>query len=259
MAEFVRVIEQFAVILYAACLVGVAWSIRSALAAMRDRSDTLYALERETASAQVGRSILSALAFVGLGAIVFLVTQFVAPTLPPADAPATTPSGPLVTLTPTVTPFPTPTPEGTPTPEPLPGVPSASVQPVEPTTPEPTAIPLPPASCPDPNVRITAPSDGAVLSGPFQVFGTANIDNFSFYKFVLNGPATNFQDQTASDVFKSPVVNDYLGTLEEPLVSVLLQSPGVYRFRLVAVNNEGNEAPHCVITLQFLPPSPAPN
>jgi hypothetical protein len=258
MAEFVRVIEQFAVILYAVCLAGVVWSIRSALAARRDRSDTLYALERETAAARFGRSLLSALAFVGLGAIVFFVAQFVAPALPAADAPTATPSGPLVTLTPTVTPFPTPTPQNSPTPEPLSNAPSASVQPVAPSTPEATAIPPAPASCPDPNVRISAPGDGAVLSGPFQVFGTVNIDNFSFYKFVLNGPATNFQDQTASDVYKSPVVNNYLGTLEEPLVAVLLQSPGAYRFRLVAVNNEGNEAPHCVITLQFRPPSPAP-
>ncbi len=262
MSAFVRVIEQFAVVLYVACLGGIAWSIRSALAAIRDRSDTLYSLERETATARLGRSILSAVIFVGLGVAVFFVSQFVAPTLPATEDLSATPAGPLVTLTPTITPFPTPTIESTSTPEPGSSgeaSPAAPGTPNESPAPEPTAVSLPPASCPDPNVRITAPGDGAVLSGPFQVFGTANIENFSFYKFVLNGPATNFQDQTASDVFKLPVVDNYLGTLDEPLISILLQAPGAYRFSLVAVNNEGNEAPHCVITLQFLLPTPQSN
>jgi hypothetical protein len=117
-------------------------------------------------------------------------------------------------------------------------------------TPLPSPIP-PPASCPDPSVQITAPRDGQTFSGPFQIFGTANIDNFGFYKFVLNGPATNFEDRTAGDVVTTPVVNNYLGTIDP---SVLLQAPGAYRFSLVAVNNVGNEAPHCSITLQIVPP-----
>lgn len=258
MAAFIRVIEQFAVFLYAACLLGIAWSIRSILAAMRERSDTLYSLERETASARIGRGAMSVLAFVGLGAVIFFVAQVVAPTLPAEDAPTPTPSGPLVTLTPTLTPFPTATVESTPAPEESPGATSAAAESVTPSPPEPTSVPIPPASCPDPSVQISAPADGAVLSGPVQVYGTANIANFSFYKFVLNGAATNFQDQTAGDVYKAPVVNGYLGTLDDPLIAILLDSPGAYRFSLVAVNNEGNEAPHCVLTLQFLPPTPTP-
>ena len=259
MAAFIRVIEQFAVLLYAGCLIGIAWSIRSIFAAIRDRNDTLYSLERETASARIGRGLMSALGFLGLAAVVFIVAQVVAPALPAEDVPTPTPLGPLVTLTPTVTPFPSATPEVTAAPEGSSGSTPVAVASGVPPTSEPTAVPARPASCPDPNVQVTAPQDGAVLSGPFQVYGTASIENFSFYKFVLNGPATNFQDQTAGDVYKTPVVSNYLGTLEDPLVAVLLQSPGTYRFSLVAVNNEGNEAPHCVIALQFLPAPPAPN
>ena len=116
MAPFVRVVEQFAAVLYAACAVGVLWSIRGMWLAWRERDRTLYALERETASARIGRGVLSALAFVGLGALVFFVARFVAPSLPAEQAPTPTPSGPLVTLTPSPTPFPTPTPSLTPTP-----------------------------------------------------------------------------------------------------------------------------------------------
>ncbi len=253
MASFVRLIEQFALVLYVACLVGVLGSLRAAWLAWRERNNTLYSLERETAAARAGRAALSGLVFVGLGAIVFFVASFVAPSLPADEAPTPTASGPLVTLTPTHTPFPTPTPEDTPTPEPLSTAAGTAVETSAPPTPRPTVAPFPPPQCPDPNVQISAPGHGQTFSGPFQVFGTANIENFGFYKFVLNGPATNFEDRTAGEVVKTPVVGNYLGTFDPTL---LLEVPGVYRFSLVAVNNVGNEAPHCAISLQFLPPTP---
>jgi hypothetical protein len=255
MAAFVRVVEQFAAVLYAACAVGVLWSIRAMWLAWRERDRTLYALERETASARIGRGALSALAFVGLGALVFFVARFVAPSLPAEEAPTPTPSGPLVTLTPSPTPFPTPTPSVTPTPDSSLDATALALTPVDTATPEPTTVPAPPASCPDPGVQITAPRDGDTFSGSFQVFGTASIPNFGFYKFVLNGPGTNNEDRTAGEVVKTPVVNDYLGTFDPTL---LLEAPGAYRFSLVVVDNVGNEAPHCAITLRFAA-APAPN
>lgn len=258
MAALVQAIERFAPVLYAVCLAGVAWSMRSAWMAMRERRDTLYSLEREAASARIGRGLLSALGFAALGAAVFVVAQVVAPQLPAGEAPTPTPPGPLVTLTPTITPFPTPTPISTPSPGPSPNATIAVIEPIETPTPAPTPARLPFEACPDPNVRITAPGDGTVLGGPFQVFGTANIENFAFYKFVLNGPATNFEDRTAGEVYKTPVVDSYLGTLDESLVAILLQFPGGYRLKLIAVNNEGSEAPACAITLQFLAPTPVP-
>jgi len=255
MAALIQAVERFAPVLYAVCLAGVAWSLRAAWLAMRERKDTLYSLEREAAAARIGRGLLSALGFAALGACVFVVAPVIAPRLPAGEAPTPTPPGPLVTLTPTSTPFPTPTPISTPTPGPSLNATVAVVEPIE--TAAPTPVPLLEA-CPDPNVRITAPGDGTALGGPFQVFGTANIENFAFYKFVLNGPATNFEDRTVGDVFKTPVVDSYLGTLDESLVAILLQSPGRYRLKLIAVNNEGNEAPACVISLQFLVPTPPP-
>lgn len=255
MASFVRLIEQFAIVLYLACLAGVAWSIRSAWQSLRERGNTLYALEREAASARAGRAALAGLAFVGLGFLVFLVAGVVAPALPAEEAPAPTPPGPLITLTPSITPFPTPTTEFTATPQPSPNATAIAVETPGSPTPPPARSPAPSGSCPDPRVQITAPGDGDAFSGPFQVFGTANIENFGFYKFVLNGPITNFEDRTTGDVFHAPVVNSYLGTLDP---AIWLQSPGAYRLSLVAVDNVGNEAPHCTITLQIQPPTPAP-
>ena len=251
MASFVRLIEQFAIVLYLACLGGLIWAVRSAWTAMQDRNTTLYALEREAAESRAGRAIVRGLAFIALGAIIYFIARVVAPSLPAEDAPTPTLAGPVMTLTPTSTPYPTPTLEPSPTPN---GTIDATLRGVESIEP-PTPAPIPSASCPDPNVQITAPGNGQIFSGSFQVFGTANIPNFAFYKFVLNGPATNFENRTATDVFKSPVVNNYLGTLDP---TIWLQNPGTYRVSLVAVDNVGNEAPPCAITLQILPAPPAP-
>ena len=254
MAAFIRLVEQFAIVFYAACLVGIVWSIRAAWLHWREGSDTLFSLEQDAARTRAARSLMGALGFLALGLGVLLIAGYVAPSLPADATPAPTLSVPLLTPTPTNTPFPTPTPQNTPTPLPNPTVASVDKVTTPAASPAPTAPPAP--ICPDPNVQITAPGDGSVFSGPFQIFGTANIQNFGFYKFVLNGPATDNQDRTAGEVVKTPVVNGYLGTLDP---SVLLQAPGTYRFSLVAVNTEGNEAPHCTITLRFLSPTPAPN
>ncbi|HEY4689029.1 MAG TPA: hypothetical protein VIK33_06935 [Anaerolineae bacterium] len=254
MAAFIRAIEQFAIVLYGVCLVGVAWSVRAAWQANRERTQTLYSLEREAASTRIGRAVLSAAGFLVLGVLVFLVAQFVAPSLP-TNLPTPTPLGPLVTLTPTLTPFPTPTPQSTPTPD---GTLNPTIGPaetVESPTPEPTPASIPPASCPDPNVQITAPRDGDVFSSAFQIVGTANIPNFGFYKFVLNGPFTNFEDRTAGEVVRTPVVDGLLGVFDP---TPLLDAAGVYRFSLVAVDNVGSEVPHCSISLQFVRPTPSP-
>jgi hypothetical protein len=130
------------------------------------------------------------------------------------------------------------------------------VEPIDTPAPTPTTTPPPSASCPNPLVQITAPGEGQVFSAPFQIYGTANIENFGFYKFVLNGPGTNFEERTVGDVIKTPVVAGYLGIFDPTL---LAQSPGIYRFSLVVVDNLGSEAPHCAINLQFVPPTPTPN
>lgn len=253
MASFVRLIQQFAFVFYAACLVGIVWSLRTAWLAWRERGNTLYALEREASVARTRRALVTALGFLGLAAVIFFIAGFIAPSLPAEAIPTPTPSVPLFTPTPTHTPVPTPTPDTSATPEPGVNPTLTVVEPIVTSTPPPMALPLPPASCPDPRVRITAPGDGQTFSAPFQIYGTASTENFGFYKFVLNGPATNFEDRTASEVVKTPVTEGYLGTFDPTLV---LQSPGNYRFSLVVVDNVGNEAPHCTINLQFTAPSP---
>lgn len=249
MGSFIRLIEQIAPLLYLALLAGVLWSLRSAWIAWRDSDVTLFSLERETSRARSRRALLSTLSFIGIGVVIYLVASVIAPALPSEEELTATPSGPLLTQTPTNTPFPTPTVELTATPE-VEATEDASAAPDDTATPAAPQPPVPSASCPDPNVQISAPTNGQTFSGPFQLFGTANINNFGFYKFDISGPATNFEFKTAGDVIHTPVVNNYLGQID-PLI--LLESPGAYQISLVAVDNVGNEAPHCTITLVLTP------
>src|SRR3972149_6887455 len=101
MASFVRLIEQFAIVFYAASLAGIVWSIRSAWRAWQERGNTLYALEREAALSRAVRALLTALGFFGLGVVIFIIAGVVAPTLPAEQLATPTPSVPLFTATPT--------------------------------------------------------------------------------------------------------------------------------------------------------------
>jgi hypothetical protein len=251
MGSFIHLVEQIAPLLYLALLAGVLWSLRSAWIAWRDSDVTLFALERETSRARARRALLSTLSFIGIGVVVYLVAGVIAPALPSEAEFTATPPGPLLTQTPTDTPFPTPTLEDTAIPvDETAATEDTSAAPIDTPTPAPTSAPAPSAACPDPNVQITAPGNGQTFSGAFQIFGTANIENFSFYKFDVSGPATNFNFTTINEVAHTPVVNNYLGTID-PLI--LLESPGAYQLSLVAVDNVGNEAPHCTITIVLAP------
>ena len=146
---------EHAWIFYAACGVGAAIYVIRALAAQRERSLALFTLERETATAQLIRAWAMVLVFVVIGAVVFVSTTFVLPSLPfyGAGTPRPTP-----TLAAGVQP---PTPVITPTPSPTLG---AVVSTVVLTTTS-AAVPTPPP--PEPTETPTGPTDvpEAAISG----------------------------------------------------------------------------------------------
>jgi hypothetical protein len=99
-------------------------------------------------------------------------------------------------------------------------------------------------------VQIVAPVAGQAFSGEIQVRGTAQADNFAFYKLTLNGPATNNVTQTVGDVARAPVRDGVLGAID-PVN--LLSQPGNYVLGLVVVDNTGNELPHCTVSIVIQP------
>lgn len=145
----------------------------------------------------------------------------VTPTSPTTATPSSTPK-PTSTLEPSATLTPTParlTPMYTPTHEAIPGV-------------------MP--NCPNRKARLTYPTVNAKLRGTIQIKGSANIDNFQFYK-VEYGEGDNPKAwHGISDVHRTPVVD---GVLDVWNTDALPE--GVYTLRLTVVDNTGNYPEPC--------------
>ncbi len=250
MATLVQLLANYAGLIYIACIIGAAFYVREIIAARQELQQSLYSLEREAANSRFLRSI-AMLGLIGLIAVVVYVLQTVVAPQVAAEVVVETPTAAfqLPTNTPTATYQPTPTRTPRPPTEP-PGTPAPAPPGATPAPPTPTPPPLPAASCPDPGVQITAPAAGQTFSGAIQVRGTASIPNFAFYKFTLNGPGTGNVEVTAGDVVRTPRQNDVLGSLDP---APLLGQPGVYVLGLVAVDNTGNEAPHCDVPIVIQP------
>ena len=111
--------------------------------------------------------------------------------------------------------------ESTPTPSPVPAT---------------AVIALLPPDCPHPQARLTAPKVNQVIRDEVQVEGTANIENFDYYKFEIRREDGDIEDEWHwVESFKTPVEEGVLGTWH---VSHL--PAGIYTFRLTVVNREGN-------------------
>jgi hypothetical protein len=241
MLEFLRPIVIFDTWLYIILGLIAAFFIRVMWLAHRERSRSIFSLERESAGVRMAR------AFAGLMIVLVMILgvyylSVVTPTIvpPPPNTPTPTP---IIALPPTPTPpplLPTPTPTTTP-------VPTVVFTPqVEDTPPPPPTADLSqgqPPSCPNPAARITNPGDGAVVIGLVQIQGAAAIDNFDYYKFEFQDPASG--EWVFVSRADNPVANGALGTWNSDTVP-----PGGYAFRLVVVDKTGNFPEPCILNLQ---------
>jgi len=243
-----RFVSSYANWIYLFCAIGVLLCLSATRNAIRERNASLFTLEREAATSRARR-------FLGLTVAVLLVagaTAFadlsllprmdlsretsVRTPLPLSTAtniipPATpTPTSAEPSPTPTRPPRPTPTPEETPTPSPTPS--------------------LPPPACPNPGVQITAPRPGAHLEGMVEIWGTADVADFWYYK-VEFAVGANPADEDwhfigpGRDEAKERIINGYLASWNTSGLS-----PGVYSLRLVVVDMSGNIPPINICRLQ---------
>jgi len=109
-------------------------------------------------------------------------------------------------------------------------------------TPTPTATPAPLPECPNLKARLTYPTVNAVLRGVVQIRGSADTDNFDYYKL-------EFRSQGAP-------VWSFLQRFEEPVADGVLAlwdtsslSPGNYWLRLVVVDVTGNYPEPCEVSV----------
>jgi hypothetical protein len=238
MPTLIQLIDNYALYLYAICLLLLIPFLSEFQRARRDRQ-SIFPLEKENATKRLRRALFGMALLGAIAGGIYYISSYVEPTVAVVDeTPTATPTTSILFATPTNSPAPpTETPTVTPTvtrrPRPTPQEPA-----------EPTDTPTPQVaapSCPNPGVRITSPGVNAVLSGTVEIRGSANLESFGYYKF-------EFQSLSTADEWhhvytgEQPVTDGVLGHWNvDPLPD------GVYLFQLVVVDATGNYPPPCQV------------
>jgi hypothetical protein len=244
------------------CLLGALGYVITAISTKRRRDIAQFSLEREVYQQRMMRAWLTAMMFLALGVVVFLLRAYVLPAAPATATPLPTVGVGLFTLT--------PTPPGTPKPQGTPGVgmpappltatemlTTVVIPAMQPTPTDVAALTATPVSpdvyqpdCPAAEAQLTLPTAGSNVAGEVRVEGTADVNAFSYYKFEVQFPGSstpNFVSQ-----YDTAVKNGLLGTWD---VSDPGRYPpgGPYRFQLVVVDIYGNTST-CTIPINIVAP-----
>ena len=224
------------------------WQVRA------ERRQAIFSLERDKAVGDLYNIFVRAILILTLMGI----TYFISTTLSDAVEPSVqrsldpTPQAAAVVLlpTPTNTPLPaTVTPTITPTAlagavlTPVPEQPLAVASAPPPATPVPAPA-VAPALCADGRASIVSPGNGAVVSGFVSMVGTAQHDQFNFYKLEYAPGNDASQGFAYFDGGQSQVVGGLLGS-----VNSAGYDNGVYTLRLVVVDTSGNYPLPCRVTI----------
>jgi len=235
MTVFIKFLAKIAFWIYLVCGVVMLFYLRATLVAWRERDTALHTAEKEAATSRAYHSALAiGVIILVVGVVAFVVT--LAPALGglPGEG---LPESMLVTPPPALSPLPvTPTPTLERPTRPAGVIPT--IPPLFPPLPSPTQ-PLPAPACSNPQARITSPGMGAKVEGVVEIRGTADIENFWYYKVEF----------AAGD---SPSEWAYLGGGREAVSEGLLLvwdvsglPAGSYTLRLTVVDRTGNYSQPC--------------
>jgi hypothetical protein len=232
MEEALRFFKTYESIIYLG-LGGLAiWQIRKFILAWEEVRNAAFGLERESAQGRLNKTAIMLVVLMMMATVEFTLVSFVVPAIPGAT-PLLTPTIDLL-ATPTITLV-------------------ASVSETEEQGIEATPLPLASepefeSGCIQDEVMITEPVHGASVSGQITLVGTVDIPNFGFYKYEVTRPGESIW---------LPIQAGREIKHEEPLgdwdTAVLPQ--GAYLLRLVASDNQGNEAGTCVIQINVTTPA----
>lgn len=258
MNSLIFLIEQTATGLYIFLAVGIFITLRSLMRARSAYRATYFELERDIARFQRANAWTALVLLVEAALIVFGVQRIVAPTVRSTMTEPQNLSGIIS--------------DGdfrTPTPQPFTGgvvidtsnVQLGQIDPANQILPTPTLTPTPvgtiipnarPADCPDPNVQLQIPANGMIVFEPLAVMGIATGDNFAFYRFEINGPAT-FGSFATIGIDGTNAVGS-LGVLGQ--FSPSFYEPGEYRFRVSVFDITSSPIGSCTVTIYISEPIP---
>jgi hypothetical protein len=230
------------------------------LRARRSRRQALFGLELEVALNRQHRAMRWMALVVVLAAGVFSIENFVWPTMPAPEVAEPTPTvdyfaTPPPTFT-NVTPTASATVTATLSAETVtpPAIATSAVVPRPEETLTVTETITPSAAPPPAPIGaicvIANPTEGATVSGPVAFTGTADADEFLFYKLEAFGPQTGSTwASLLGDVVYAPVRDGVLGQ-----VNFNGWSPGGYSVRVVIVDTTSNEIASCYTSINITQP-----
>jgi len=205
-------------------------SIRKFVMAWQELRGATFGLERENAQSRLNQSASILVLILTMAVTEFILVSFIAPAVPGAI------SLPTATLdllaTPSITlPADTPAAEGA---SPITADASATV-------------PAFSASCVPGQIQIIIPENGEEIRGVIPVVGTANIENFGFYKFEIKRPdETTWLTIQAGNL---PVIDSKLGDWDTSRLT-----PGDYQLALVVVDNQAKSSNPCIVQVRVSRP-----
>lgn len=250
MGVIVQIIATYAPYIYLVCGLVALYQFYRLWLARADRRQAVFSLERERAMRELyGIFTVAMILLLLMG-----ITYFAASTLPRATAtePAaepTLPAGFSLQIVPTNTPLPV-TPSATPTATATP-IPAPAAGTTTPDAATPTPVPAPaqaaaPGFCADPRSSITSPGNGQAVSGVFTLVGTANHEQFDFFKIEFAPGANASGGFTYLADGRGPV---YGGALAS--VDTRGMSNGAWTFQLTVVDVTGNYPEPCRVTVNI--------
>jgi hypothetical protein len=226
MTTILQFFKNYAILIFLLLILGLIFSIRSLARARREMSGSLFGLERETAHRHTSQAVatVSLVVFLGVAELVLIV--FLAPNMPAFSLLVTPTLNPLITTTSTIPP------------ELLATI--GVITPLSTLTPQ-------TAGCIPGQIMITSPKPGAIVKGQVELFGTADIPNFGFFKFEFSPYGSDVWSTIGAD--RKITQNSSLGNWDTSEVT-----PGDYNLRLVVIDNQGNSLPPCIVPLRVAAP-----
>jgi len=215
--------------------------IRKFLLAWQELRGASFGLERESAQARLNQSASFLVLILIMVITEFILVSFIAPALP----------GAIVLPTPTLNLLATPSitlPAGAQQAGELQA--TDSLLATEANTLGGSVVALS-SGCIAGQIEIVIPQNGEEIRGVVPVVGTANIENFGFYKFEIKRPEeTTWLTIQAGNI---PVLSGKLGDWDTSRLS-----PGDYQLALVVVDNQAKASQPCMIQVRVSRPVETP-
>ena len=255
MGFLVEAIANIAPYIYATCGLLALFQLYRTWQVRAERRQAVFSLERDQALDDLYRIFLSALLMLAVMGFTYFASTTLREAMiavesssvpTSADGSSSSSNSSFSDLIPTPTftpehPTPTPTPTRIVTSTPVPADQEEDTQPEQPT---PTPLPVSPALCPDGRAVIQSPGNGAIVSGIVPIVGTAQHDQFDFYK-LEHAPGGSNQSYSYFDGGEDPVVGGLLGNLNSSAMA-----NGTYVIQVVVVDTTGNYPEPCRVTVK---------